>query len=263
MKTVSLWLFIGAAFLLARTAVAAELVWSTDYSKAQAQANKEKKNVLLFFHGSDWCPTCLEMQHQVFDSPEFVTYARQALVLVDVDFPEHGGQSDELKRGNLTLKTKFNIGDNYPSIVLLNAGGDTIYQEAGYSGGGPTEILANLKRHTKQPAANTKHGGYKNVEVEEFARLTADKRNVILDVRTPKEFQACHLPRAINLDVNAADFDERIKALDKDKTYLVHCAAGVRSAKACEELDHLDFAHLYNLTGGYKAWTQAGQAVEK
>src|SRR4029079_13756713 len=180
----------------------------------------------------------------------------------DVDFPE-GKQSDELKRANAALKAKFNTGDNYPAVVLLNAGGDTLYQEAGYAGGGPADLLASLKRHTKQPAASTGHAGYKNVEVEEFARLTADNKNVILDVRTPKEVQAVCLPRAINLDVNAADFDERIKALDKDKTYLVHCAAGVRSAKACEKLEHLDFPQLYNLTGGFKAWTQAGQAVAK
>jgi rhodanese-related sulfurtransferase len=43
----------------------------------------------------------------------------------------------------------------------------------------------------------------------------------------------------------------------------VHCASGVRSVKACEKLDRLDFGHLYNLTGGFKAWAQAGQAVEK
>jgi rhodanese-related sulfurtransferase/thioredoxin-related protein len=263
MKTIYFWLSLAAVLLLTPVAGAADLAWSTDYSKAQTQAKNEKKNVLLFFHGSDWCPTCKEMQQQVFDSPQFASYAREALVLVDVDFPEQGKQADELKRANAALKTKFNTGDNYPSIVLLSAGGDTLYQEAGYFGGGPAEVLSGLKRHTQQPADSTGHAGYKNVEVEAFARLTADNKNVILDVRTPKEFQAGHLPRAINLDVNAADFDERIKSLDKNKTYLVHCAAGVRSAKACEKFEHLDFPHLYNLTGGFKAWTQAGQPVEK
>ena len=67
---------------------AAELTWLTDLSKAQAKASAEKKSVLLLFHGSDWCPSCVEMQRQVFSSPEFVAYARQTLVLVDVDFPE-------------------------------------------------------------------------------------------------------------------------------------------------------------------------------
>src|SRR5664280_2578709 len=59
------------------------LNWLTDFQKAQARAKVEGKSVLLFFHGSDWCPTCAEMQRQVFDSPAFAQYARQALVLVD------------------------------------------------------------------------------------------------------------------------------------------------------------------------------------
>src|SRR5262245_3196654 len=126
MKTISSWLFLGAVLVMAREAGASDLVWSTDYSKAQTQAKAEKKLVLLFFHGSDWCPTCKEMQQQVLDSPEFAGYARQALVLVDVDFPEQGKQSDELKRANAALKVKFNTGENFPSIVLLNAGGDTL-----------------------------------------------------------------------------------------------------------------------------------------
>jgi rhodanese-related sulfurtransferase len=71
------------------------------------------------------------------------------------------------------------------------------------------------------------------------------------------------LPRTINLDVNAEDFDERTRALDKGKIFLVHCDASMRNAKACEKLERLDFAHLYSLTGGLKAWVQAGQAVEK
>ena len=61
------------------------LTWLTDLPSAQARARAEKKSVLLFFHGSDWCPACVEMQRQVFDSPAFAQYARQTLVLVDVD----------------------------------------------------------------------------------------------------------------------------------------------------------------------------------
>ena len=45
---------------------------------------------------------------------------------------------------------------------------------------------------------------YKNLSVEEFARMADDKQNVILDVRTPEEFQAGHIPGAVNLDVTAS-----------------------------------------------------------
>ena len=93
--------------------------------------------------------------------------------------------------------------------------------------------------------------------------MASDKRYVVLDVRTSQEFNAGHLPGAINLDINAPDFDQQAKALDKDKAYLVHCASGVRSVKACDKLGQIDFHRLYNLPGGFKAWVKAGQPVEK
>ncbi len=242
---------------------AADLPWLTDLSKAQAQAKAEKKSVLLVFHGSDWCPPCIELQRQVFQSAEFITFARQALVLVDVDFPETSKQSADLKRANLALKTKFNVGDNFPSLLLLNESGETVFQEAGYFGGGPAEVLPKLQRHAKPATETSGLAGFRNVGVEEFAKLAADKQNVILDVRTRQEFETGHLAGALNMDVNSPHFAEGIKALDRNKTYLVHCASGGRSARACEKLAGLDFPKLYNLSGGIRAWIKAGQPVEK
>ena len=104
---------------------------------------------------------------------------------------------------------------------------------------------------------------FKNVGVEEFAKLRAENSNRVLDVRTPAEFAKGHLLGALNIDVNGQDFEKNIAALDKSKTYLVHCAGGFRSAKACEKMSHLEFRNLYNLQGGFKAWEKAGKPVEK
>jgi rhodanese-related sulfurtransferase len=105
--------------------------------------------------------------------------------------------------------------------------------------------------------------GFKNVGVKEFEKLLAARQNQVLDVRTPGEFASGHLPGAINLDINGPEFERKIAALDKNKTYLVHCAAGVRSARACQKMSQLKFPHLYNLEGGLKAWEKAGKPVEK
>jgi phage shock protein E len=243
------------------------LAWSTDLPTAQARAKMEGKAVLLFFHGSDWCPPCVEMQRQVFASPEFAAYARRALVLVDVDFPEKQQQDQDLRRSNLALKARFNLsretGEGFPTIVLLNEAGDTVFQETGYGGGGAAEILPKLQRHAGTGSSTANSTGFKNLTIGEFAKMAIDQQNVILDVRTAKEFEAGHLPGAVNLDVNAADFEQRAASLDKSKVYLVHCASGVRSVRACEKLAHLDFPTLYNLPGGFKAWEKAGMPVEK
>jgi rhodanese-related sulfurtransferase len=99
--------------------------------------------------------------------------------------------------------------------------------------------------------------------VEEFDRLRKQKDTVLLDVRTPEEFAAGHLPGATNIDLNGPDFDKKVAKLDKSKTYLVNCAAGSRSAKACEKMTKLSFPKLVNLQGGFIAWQGAGKPVEK
>ena len=260
MKTI-LALFVALSLANAN---AAELKWLTDFPQAQAQAKAEKKSVLLFFHGSDWCPGCKEMDAQVFKTPQFAAYANQALVLVSVDFPQNThSQSVALQKAHQALKSKFNVGEKFPTIVLLDDTGSTVLQETGYVGGGPAEVLPKLQRHANALSPVVETHGFKNLSVADFAKMAADKQNVVLDVRTAKEYQAGHLAGALNLDVTAPDFEQKAAALDKSKTYLVHCASGVRSERACKKMTALDFPHLYNLPGGYKAWVAAGEPVEK
>jgi rhodanese-related sulfurtransferase len=103
----------------------------------------------------------------------------------------------------------------------------------------------------------------KDVEVEQFEKMWKEKQGIVLDVRTKKEFEEGHIPGAVNLDINALDFEKRIGELDKGKTYLVHCASGVRSVRACDRMGRLEFKELYNLKGGMRAWQKAGKPVEK
>lgn len=112
-------------------------------------------------------------------------------------------------------------------------------------------------------AATLKPGPPKNVGADEFEKLWRENKYVVLDVRTPKEYDAGHIPGAVLLDFNAADFENNVAALDRDKVYLVHCAGGVRSAKACAKMRQLKFPYLYNLEGGLKSWEKAGKPVER
>jgi phage shock protein E len=262
MKTVLGLLF--SLMLMPASTRAAELNWLTDLSQAQAQAKAEKKTVMLYFHGSDWCPQCIEMQRQVFDTPQFTAYAKQSLVLVSVDFPQKtNSHTLGLQEANQKLKTRFNVGENFPTVVLLDDAGNTLFQETGYGGGGPAEVLPKIQRHANPLSPVADSPRFKNLSVADFAKMAANKQNVILDVRTGTEFQAGHIAGALNLDVTAPDFEAKAAALDKSKTYLVHCASGVRSERACKKMTQLDFPRLYNLPGGFKAWVAAGEPVEK
>lgn len=108
-------------------------------------------------------------------------------------------------------------------------------------------------------APTAKH--VRNVGVEEFDKLRAQTNAVVLDVRTKREFDAGHIPGAANLDINAPDFQAKAAKLDKSKTYLVHCAAGGRSARACNAMDKLSFTNLVNLAPGFNAWKKAGKPI--
>lgn len=114
------------------------------------------------------------------------------------------------------------------------------------------------KPEAKQPAAKSK-----DIGVEEFDKLRQSKTNVVLDVRTKQEFDSGHMPGAVWIDFMAPDFEEKVAKLDKSKTYLVHCASGGRSARACKKMEGMNFARLYNLEGGMNAWEKAGKPVEK
>jgi len=115
----------------------------------------------------------------------------------------------------------------------------------------------------KGPAVAARPGLPKKVEEEEYEQLWQDKKNVVLDVRTKQEFDAGHIPGAINLDVNAPGFTNKVAALDTNKVYLVHCAAGRRSANACAQMSRLGFSRLIDLAPGFRGWEKAGKPVEK
>lgn len=76
---------------------------------------------------------------------------------------------------------------------------------------------------------------------------------ILVDVRTPGEFNAGHLENADNINWFDPDFPEQFKTVDKNKTIYLYCKMGGRSAKAQEKLKSLGFAKVVNLEGGYDA----------
>ena len=86
-----------------------------------------------------------------------------------------------------------------------------------------------------------------------MAALSQQAQAVILDVRTPNEFENFHLKEAINIDIKNRDFVDEVNELDKEKAYFVYCRVGIRSANACNYMSMLGFEQLYNLKGGLEA----------
>ena len=86
---------------------------------------------------------------------------------------------------------------------------------------------------------------------------------VILDVRTPDEFAAGHIPRAKNADFLGDDFEKEIAALDPASPVLVHCASGNRSAQAVKKIEALKkIGVIYHMKAGFNGWAAAKKPVE-
>jgi len=101
------------------------------------------------------------------------------------------------------------------------------------------------------------------ITADELEKLWRGKQAVVLDVRRPAEFAAGHIPGAVNLNVEDKSFEANALKLDPNKTYVVHCAHGIRSAKAADKLESLNFPSILDFSEGFSVWQKAAKPVEK
>jgi len=101
----------------------------------------------------------------------------------------------------------------------------------------------------------------KKVDPVEFSEVIAQPGVIILDVRTPEEFNAGHIENAININLEGSDFASEVSKLDKDATVAVYCRSGNRSGVATEQMAELGFTDMYDMQGGIIDWEAAGGPV--
>lgn len=95
---------------------------------------------------------------------------------------------------------------------------------------------------------------YKNLNNTDFKNGMEADNSVLIDVRTPEEFNSGHLVNAINIDIMGGSFPQQINELDKSKNYYVYCRSGGRSASACGAMASWGFKELNNLGNGIIGW---------
>lgn len=93
------------------------------------------------------------------------------------------------------------------------------------------------------------------IDANKFTEMSKDSNTIILDVRTPGEVASGYIPgTSLFIDINSSDFENRILALDTNKTYLVYCRSGARSGRASDFMVNSGFKHVCNLEGGIMSW---------
>lgn len=96
---------------------------------------------------------------------------------------------------------------------------------------------------------------------EAFILIQNNKGNqsfVIIDIRTAEEYASEHIENTTNLDFYSETFREELDKLDKNKTYLIYCRTGRRTAIARGIMEELGFREVYNMLGGITQWEAKG-----
>ena len=194
---------------------------------------------------------------------------------VRLDLIEHLGQGERSVEALAELVGHSLANTSHHLLILRRAGlaearkdGKHVFYRL--SGDDVIDLIGNLRVTAERHNAEVEHvlSGYfrsrDNMEAlsrEELLRRARDGLVTILDVRPPDEFEAGHLPGAIN--VQLAELDKRIEGLRLDHEIIAYCRGAycVLSFEAIAELRKKGFK-ARRLEEGYPEWKAAGLPVD-
>jgi len=138
-------MLLAAGPALAQTVPAP--TWQASLPAALAQAQATHQPVLAVFSGSDWCKPCMMLKQEVFDQPEFASFAKDKFVLARFDFPRNRKNqlSPEQTKLNEAAAAQFNKAGEFPAVVLLSPEGKVLAR-TGYRPGGVVAYDAYLQQ---------------------------------------------------------------------------------------------------------------------
>ena len=93
--------------------------WLVNLDEAYSLSKKTGKPIMANFTGSDWCGWCIRLKNEVFSKKEFIDWAAENVVLLELDFPRTKALPDELKQQNGSLQQFFGV-SGYPTIWVFN-----------------------------------------------------------------------------------------------------------------------------------------------
>lgn len=148
-------IFFALLFSVGLTASAQEnqsnLNWHTNLVEAVDKSIAQDKPLLLFFTGSDWCGWCKKLQAEAFFQPAFEKWAKNNVVLMELDFPRRVAQPEELVQQNTSILRMFGV-RGYPTIWFVEPtknGSEINFEKIGQTGyvrGGAEAWIAEAER---------------------------------------------------------------------------------------------------------------------
>jgi len=122
---------------------------------------------------------------------------------------------------------------------------------------------ASVVSESEPASAEQQKGTYENISADQAKQMIDNEEVIILDVRTPEEYESGHIPNARLMNFNSGDFEQQLQELPKGEAILVYCHSGNRSSRAMQQMEESGFTAVYNLEGGISGWKRANHQVEE
>lgn len=222
-------------------------------------------NVMMNVKGYDSIDTVMERGQQALSPEAFETAANDTGALIlDTRDPQVFAKGFIPNSINIAINGNFApwVGTLLPDInqpILLVA-----------DPGMEAEVVTRLSRVGYDHAIGFLSGGFAawqkagleadtitSVTAEELAEVAQRQQVNILDVRKKSEFDSEHIIDAENEPLDY--INDSMAAIDKSKTYYVHCAGGYRSMIFISILRARGFDNLIDVKGGFKAIKDSGK----
>lgn len=125
--------------------------WLTDIEAALSLSDESGKPILAQFTGSDWCGWCKKMDAEVFGTAQFRNWARDHVVLLEVDFPRRKHQTPMERERNQQLQDRFRV-SGYPTVVFMTTDKKELGRVASYK---PIEAFLEKAREILEKQKGT------------------------------------------------------------------------------------------------------------
>ena len=127
--------------------------WLVSIEEAYELSDKTNKPILANFTGSDWCGWCKRLKAEVFSKPEFKEWAKDNVVLLELDFPRKTKLPEEQSRQNYELQRAFQV-SGFPTIWVFDLKRPETskqfeihaYGKTGYVRGGQSEFIQSVNQ---------------------------------------------------------------------------------------------------------------------
>jgi len=139
---------LAFGLLLSGALISAQASWLTSFEAAKEEATALGKPILMNFTGSDGCPVCDQIA-PALRSSEFLAFAHESVVLVELDFPRHRAQPASEQQANRILAHQYGIA-GYPTLLLVSATGKVIEQVPPSLK--PNQLIASVRAVLNKPA---------------------------------------------------------------------------------------------------------------